>query len=163
MNSRVGWKTWSAFALILGCGVFVFALLPKWVSERPLETLSSVTPDAPAPAVEVPEEPSTDAEAPVVVERPVEDPEPPPAHLAPSCAEAGVLGVLPGIIGVVQATEAIKLILGQGDPLIGRLLTYDSLKMTFRTLKLRKDKTCPVCGEHPTIKEYIDYEGFCAR
>jgi molybdopterin/thiamine biosynthesis adenylyltransferase/rhodanese-related sulfurtransferase len=90
-------------------------------------------------------------------------PEPPPAHLAPSCAEAGVLGVLPGIIGMVQATEAIKLILGQGDPLIGRLLTYDSLKMTFRTLKLRKDKTCPVCGEHPTIKEYIDYEGFCAR
>jgi molybdopterin/thiamine biosynthesis adenylyltransferase/rhodanese-related sulfurtransferase len=90
-------------------------------------------------------------------------PEPPPAHLAPSCAEAGVLGVLPGIIGLIQATEAIKLILGQGDPLIGRLLTYDSLKMSFRTLKLRKDKTCPVCGEHPTIKEYIDYEGFCAR
>ncbi|HTU63959.1 MAG TPA: molybdopterin-synthase adenylyltransferase MoeB [Polyangiales bacterium] len=90
-------------------------------------------------------------------------PEPPPAHLAPSCAEAGVLGVLPGIIGVIQATEAIKLILGQGDPLIGRLLTYDSLKMSFRTLKLRKDKECPVCGEHPTIKEYIDYEGFCSR
>jgi molybdopterin/thiamine biosynthesis adenylyltransferase/rhodanese-related sulfurtransferase len=90
-------------------------------------------------------------------------PEPPPAHLAPSCAEAGVLGVLPGIIGVVQATEAIKLILGQGEPLIGRLLTYDSLKMTFRTLKLRKDKTCPVCGPNPTIHEYIDYEGFCAR
>jgi molybdopterin/thiamine biosynthesis adenylyltransferase/rhodanese-related sulfurtransferase len=90
-------------------------------------------------------------------------PEPPPAHLAPSCAEAGVLGVLPGIIGIIQATEAIKLILGQGDPLIGRLLTYDSLKMSFRTLKLRKDKTCPVCGERPTIKEYIDYEGFCAR
>ncbi|MET0284850.1 MAG: molybdopterin-synthase adenylyltransferase MoeB [Polyangiales bacterium] len=90
-------------------------------------------------------------------------PEPPPAHLAPSCAEAGVLGVLPGIIGVVQATEAIKIILGQGEPLIGRLLTYDSLKMTFRTLKLRKDKTCPVCGPNPTIHEYIDYEGFCAR
>ncbi|HEY6882078.1 MAG TPA: molybdopterin-synthase adenylyltransferase MoeB [Polyangiales bacterium] len=90
-------------------------------------------------------------------------PEPPPAHLAPSCAEAGVLGVLPGIIGVVQATEAIKIILGQGDPLIGRLLTYDSLKMTFRTLKLRKDKTCPVCSANPTIKEYIDYEGFCSR
>lgn len=90
-------------------------------------------------------------------------PEPPPAHLAPSCAEAGVLGVLPGIIGVVQATEAIKIILGQGDPLIGRLLTYDSLKMSFRTLKLRKDKECPVCGEHPTITEYIDYEGFCSR
>ena len=68
-------------------------------------------------------------------------PEPPPAHLAPSCPEAGVLGILPGIIGVVQATEAIKLILGQGDPLVGRLLTYDSLKMTFRKLKLRRDKT----------------------
>ena len=89
-------------------------------------------------------------------------PEPPPAHLAPSCAEAGVLGILPGIIGVVQATEAIKLILGQGDPLIGRLLTYDSLRMTFRTLKLRRDPACPACGENPTIKEYIDYEGFCA-
>jgi molybdopterin/thiamine biosynthesis adenylyltransferase/rhodanese-related sulfurtransferase len=90
-------------------------------------------------------------------------PEPPPAHLAPSCAEAGVLGVLPGIIGTVQATEAIKIILGEGEPLIGRLLTYDSLKMSFRTLRLRKDKTCPVCGEHPTITKYIDYEGFCAR
>jgi molybdopterin/thiamine biosynthesis adenylyltransferase len=90
-------------------------------------------------------------------------PEPPPAHLAPSCAEAGVLGVLPGIIGTVQATEAIKLVLGQGEPLIGRLLTYDSLKMTFRTLKLRKDKTCPVCGENPTITSYIDYDGFCSR
>ena len=90
-------------------------------------------------------------------------PEPPPAHLAPSCSEAGVLGVLPGVIGVVQATEALKLVLGEGDPLIGRLLMYDSLKMTFRTLKLRKDKHCPVCGEHPTITKYIDYEGFCAR
>ena len=90
-------------------------------------------------------------------------PEPPPAHLAPSCAEAGVLGVLPGIVGTIQATEVIKLILGQGDPLIGRLLTYDSLKMTFRTLKLRKDKNCPVCGEKPTITSYIDYEGFCSR
>ena len=89
-------------------------------------------------------------------------PEPPPPHLAPSCAEAGVLGILPGIIGTLQATEAIKLILGQGDPLIGRLLTYDSLRMTFRTLKLRRDKNCPACGENPTIKEYIDYEGFCA-
>ena len=89
-------------------------------------------------------------------------PEPPPAHLAPSCAEAGVLGILPGIIGVIQATEAVKLILGQGEPLIGRLLTYDSLKMKFRELKLRRDKTCPVCGDAPTIKEYIDYEGFCA-
>jgi molybdopterin/thiamine biosynthesis adenylyltransferase/rhodanese-related sulfurtransferase len=90
-------------------------------------------------------------------------PEPPPAHLAPSCAEAGVLGVLPGIIGTIQATEAVKIILGQGEPLVGRLLTYDSLKMTFRTLKLRRDKECPVCGDHPTIKSYIDYEGFCSR
>jgi molybdopterin/thiamine biosynthesis adenylyltransferase/rhodanese-related sulfurtransferase len=89
-------------------------------------------------------------------------PEPPPPHLAPSCAEAGVLGILPGIIGTLQATEAIKLILGQGDPLVGRLLTYDSLRMSFRTLKLRRDKNCPACGENPTIKEYIDYEGFCA-
>jgi molybdopterin/thiamine biosynthesis adenylyltransferase/rhodanese-related sulfurtransferase len=90
-------------------------------------------------------------------------PEPPPAHLAPSCSEAGVLGVLPGVIGVVQATEVLKLILGEGEPLIGRLLMYDSLKMTFRTLKLRKDKSCPVCGEHPTIDKYIDYEEFCSR
>jgi molybdopterin/thiamine biosynthesis adenylyltransferase/rhodanese-related sulfurtransferase len=90
-------------------------------------------------------------------------PEPPPAHLAPSCAEAGVLGILPGVVGVIQATEAIKLILGAGDVLKGRLLTYDSLKMTFRTLKLRRDKACPTCGENPTIKEYIDYEGFCSR
>ncbi len=89
-------------------------------------------------------------------------PEPPPAHLAPSCAEAGVLGILPGTVGMIQATEAIKLILGRGEPLVGRLLTYDSLKMSFRTLKLRRDKNCPVCGENPTIKEYIDYEGFCA-
>jgi molybdopterin/thiamine biosynthesis adenylyltransferase/rhodanese-related sulfurtransferase len=90
-------------------------------------------------------------------------PEPPPAHLAPSCSEAGVLGVLPGIIGVIQATEAVKLILGAGDPLMGRLLMYDSLQMTFRTLKLRRDPNCPVCGEKPTITSYIDYEGFCAR
>ena len=89
-------------------------------------------------------------------------PEPPPPHLAPSCAEAGVLGILPGMVGTLQATEAIKLILGQGDLLNGRLATYDSLRMTFRTLKLRRDKTCPACGEHPTITEYIDYEGFCA-
>jgi molybdopterin/thiamine biosynthesis adenylyltransferase len=89
-------------------------------------------------------------------------PEPPPPHLAPSCAEAGVLGILPGVIGVLQATEAIKLILGRGDPLVGRLLTYDSLGMTFRTLKLRRDKSCPACGENPTITGYIDYEGFCA-
>jgi len=90
-------------------------------------------------------------------------PEPPPPHLAPSCAEAGVLGILPGIIGTLQATEAIKLILGKGDPLVGRLLTYDSMRMTFRTLKLRRDKACPACGESPTIKEYVDYEGFCAN
>jgi sulfur-carrier protein adenylyltransferase/sulfurtransferase len=90
-------------------------------------------------------------------------PEPPPPHLAPSCAEAGVLGILPGIIGTLQATEAIKLILGKGDPLVGRLVIYDSLKMTFRTLKLRRDKTCPACGENPTITKYIDYEGFCAN
>ncbi len=90
-------------------------------------------------------------------------PEPPPAHLAPSCAEAGVLGILPGAIGVMQATEAVKILLGKGDLLNGRLLTYDSLGMNFRTLKLRRDKTCPVCGDNPTIKEYIDYEGFCSR
>ena len=90
-------------------------------------------------------------------------PQPPPPELAPSCAEGGVLGILPGVVGVIQATEAIKLILGVGDVLKGRLLTYDSLKMTFRTLKLRRDKACPTCGENPTIKEYIDYEGFCSR
>lgn len=89
-------------------------------------------------------------------------PEPPPAHLAPSCAEAGVLGILPGVIGTIQATEAIKIVLGKGEPLVGRLLTYESLKMQFRTLKLRRDPRCPVCGESPSIKEYIDYEGFCA-
>ena len=73
-----------------------------------------------------------------------------------------MLGILCGIIGTLQATEAIKLILGQGDPLVGRLLTSESLRMTFRTLKLRRDKTCPACGENPTIREFIDYEGFCA-
>jgi sulfur-carrier protein adenylyltransferase/sulfurtransferase len=88
-------------------------------------------------------------------------PEPPPAHLAPSCAEAGVLGVLPGIIGVIQATEAVKILLGQGEPLAGRLLQYDSLGMTFRTFKLRRDPECPVCGDRPSITSYIDYEGFC--
>lgn len=90
-------------------------------------------------------------------------PEPPPAHLAPSCAEAGVLGVLPGVIGMIQATEAIKIILGQGEPLVGRLLQYDSLQMTFRQFRLRKDKECVVCGENPSVTEYIDYEGFCMR
>ena len=90
-------------------------------------------------------------------------PEPPPAHLAPSCAEAGVLGILPGVVGTIQATEAIKVVLGVGEPLVGRLLTYDSLKMQFRTLRLRRDKDCPVCGERPSITEYIDYDQFCSR
>lgn len=89
-------------------------------------------------------------------------PEPPPAHLAPSCAEAGVLGILPGTIGILQATEAVKILLGRGDVLAGRLLTYDSLKMTFRTLRLRRDDDCPACGKNPTLTGYIDYEGFCA-
>ncbi|WP_433937066.1 molybdopterin-synthase adenylyltransferase MoeB [Sorangium cellulosum] len=88
-------------------------------------------------------------------------PEPPPPHLAPSCQEAGVLGILPGLVGMIQATEAVKLILGKGSPLIGRLLTYDSLRMKFGELKLRRDKNCPACGESPTITSYIDYEGFC--
>jgi len=89
-------------------------------------------------------------------------PEPPPPELAPSCAEAGVLGILPGIIGTLQATEALKIVLDKGNPLVGRLLTYDSLSMKFRELKLRRDPACPMCGDHPTIHEYIDYEGFCA-
>jgi sulfur-carrier protein adenylyltransferase/sulfurtransferase len=88
-------------------------------------------------------------------------PEPPPPGLVPSCAEGGVLGVLPGVIGVIQATEAIKLIAGIGEPLIGRFLIYDALKMRFRELKLRKDPDCPVCGAHPTITRLIDYEQFC--
>ncbi len=89
-------------------------------------------------------------------------PEPPPPHLAPSCQEAGVLGILCGIIGTLQATEAIKLLLGKGTTLAGRLLTYDSLKMKFRELRLRRAPDCPVCGPKPTIASYIDYEGFCA-
>jgi molybdopterin/thiamine biosynthesis adenylyltransferase/rhodanese-related sulfurtransferase len=89
-------------------------------------------------------------------------PEPPPAHLAPSCAEGGVLGVLPGAVGLIQATEAIKIVLGLGEPLVGRLLQYDSLGMTFKQFKLRRDPECPVCGDHPTITDYIDYEGFCS-
>src|SRR5262245_5121822 len=88
-------------------------------------------------------------------------PEPPPPGLVPSCAEGGVLGVLPGIIGVIQATEAIKLILGVGEPLIGRFLIYDALKMKFRELKLRKNPDCVVCGKHPTVTKLIDYEEFC--
>jgi len=88
-------------------------------------------------------------------------PEPPPPGLVPSCAEGGVLGVLPGIIGVIQATESIKLLTGIGEPLVGRFLIYDALKMRFRELKLRKDPECPVCGAHPTVTELIDYEQFC--
>src|SRR3954463_1235829 len=88
-------------------------------------------------------------------------PEPPPPGLVPSCAEGGVLGVLPGIIGVIQATETLKLITGIGEPLIGRFMIYDALKMKFRELKLRKDPDCPVCGTHPTVTRLIDYEQFC--
>src|SRR5216117_624855 len=89
-------------------------------------------------------------------------PQPPPPELAPSCAEGGVLGVLPGIIGSIQANEALKLLLGIGEPLIGRYLLFDALDGTFREVKLRRDPACPACGDHPTITEYIDYEGFCA-
>ena len=88
-------------------------------------------------------------------------PEPPPPGLVPSCAEGGVLGILPGLVGVMQATEVIKLILGIGDPLIGRLLLIDALGMKFRELKLRKNPDCPVCGTHPTITKLIDYNEFC--
>jgi len=88
-------------------------------------------------------------------------PEPPPPGLVPSCAEGGVFGVLPGIIGVIQATETLKLVLGAGEPLIGRFLIYDALRMRFRELKLRKDADCPVCGTHPTVTKLIDYEQFC--
>jgi adenylyltransferase/sulfurtransferase len=88
-------------------------------------------------------------------------PEPPPPGLVPSCAEGGVLGILPGLVGLIQATEAIKLILGSGEPLIGRLLLVDALGMKFRELKLRKNPDCVVCGEHPTVTKLIDYEEFC--
>jgi adenylyltransferase/sulfurtransferase len=88
-------------------------------------------------------------------------PEPPPPGLVPSCAEGGVLGILPGLVGVIQATETIKLILGQGDPLIGRLLLVDALGMKFRELKLRKSPDCPVCGTNPTVTQLIDYNEFC--
>ena len=88
-------------------------------------------------------------------------PEPPPPGLVPSCAEGGVLGILPGLVGVIQATEVIKLILGKGEPLIGRLLLVDALNMRFRELKLRKNPECPVCGENPTVTELIDYQHFC--
>ena len=88
-------------------------------------------------------------------------PEPPPPGLVPSCAEGGVLGILPGLVGLIQATEAIKLILGSGEPLIGRLLLIDALGMKFRELKLRKNPDCVVCGTHPTVTKLIDYEEFC--
>jgi adenylyltransferase/sulfurtransferase len=88
-------------------------------------------------------------------------PEPPPPGLVPSCAEGGVLGILPGIIGLVQATETVKLILGIGQPLVGRLMLYDALGMKFRELKLRRDPACPACGDHPTITKLIDYQQFC--
>ncbi len=88
-------------------------------------------------------------------------PEPPPPGTVPSCAEGGVFGVLPGIIGSIQAVEAIKLVLGNGEPLVGRLLLFDALGMEFTTVKLRWDPDCPVCGKHPTITELIDYEAFC--
>jgi molybdopterin/thiamine biosynthesis adenylyltransferase/rhodanese-related sulfurtransferase len=89
-------------------------------------------------------------------------PEPPPAEMAPSCAEAGVLGVLPGLIGTIEALEAIKIILGKGDSLIGRLLCFNTLTMEINNLKLRRDPNCPMCGDNPTIHELIDYEEFCS-
>ena len=88
-------------------------------------------------------------------------PEPPPPGAVPSCAEGGVLGVLPGIIGLIQATEILKLVLGQGTSLLNRLLLFNALDMQFRELKLRRDPQCPLCGEHPTITQLIDYEAFC--
>jgi adenylyltransferase/sulfurtransferase len=88
-------------------------------------------------------------------------PEPPPPGMVPSCAEGGVLGVLPGIIGCIQATEILKLAIGKGSSLVGRLVLFNALDMKFRELKLRRDPECPICGEHPTIKELIDYEMFC--
>ncbi len=88
-------------------------------------------------------------------------PEPPPPGLVPSCAEGGVLGILPGVIGLIQATETVKLILGIGEPLVGRLMLYDALGMRFRELKLRRNPECPVCGDHRTITKLIDYQEFC--
>ena len=88
-------------------------------------------------------------------------PEPPPPGEVPSCAEGGVLGILPGLIGCLQATEGVKLILGRGSPLIGRLVLYDALQMTFQEFKIRRNPQCPMCGDHPTIKQLIDYEQFC--
>jgi molybdopterin/thiamine biosynthesis adenylyltransferase/rhodanese-related sulfurtransferase len=88
-------------------------------------------------------------------------PEPPPPGEVPSCAEGGVLGILPGLVGCIQATEAVKLILGKGRPLIGRLLLYDALQMSFQEFKVRRNPRCPMCGDQPTIKQLIDYEQFC--
>jgi adenylyltransferase/sulfurtransferase len=88
-------------------------------------------------------------------------PEPPPPGLVPSCAEGGVLGILPGVIGCIQATEVIKLILGVGEPLLGRLLLYNALEMRFKEIKVRRDPGCPLCGERPTITGLVDYEQFC--
>lgn len=88
-------------------------------------------------------------------------PEPPPPGMVPSCAEGGVLGILPGIIGVMQAIEAVKLIVGIGEPLLGRLVYFDALQMKFKEFKLRRDPKCPVCGDHPTVTELIDYDQFC--
>ncbi len=88
-------------------------------------------------------------------------PAPPPPEMAPSCAEAGVLGVLPGLVGLIQATETLKHIVGIGSPLVGRLLLIDAMTMEFRELKLRRDPACPVCGDHPTVTDLIDYEEFC--
>ena len=88
-------------------------------------------------------------------------PEPPEPGLVPSCAEGGVLGILPGIVGIIQATEAIKIILGEGNTLSQRLLMFDALNMKFREMKIRRDPQCPVCGDNPTITELIDYNQFC--
>jgi molybdopterin/thiamine biosynthesis adenylyltransferase len=90
-------------------------------------------------------------------------PQPPPADLAPSCAEAGVLGILPGVVGLLEAVETVKLILGAGDTLIGRLIHYDALKAEFRTLKLRRDVGCSYCGDGVKFPGFVDYENFCAR
>jgi len=88
-------------------------------------------------------------------------PEPPPAGMVPSCQEGGVLGVLAGIVGTLQAVETLKLILGIGSPLVGTLLLYDSLQVNFRKFKLRRDNNCPVCSDNPTIRELVDYKEFC--
>ncbi len=90
-------------------------------------------------------------------------PSPPPPELAPSCSEGGVLGVLPGIVGTLQTNEALKLALDVGDPLIGRLLLFDALATEFQEVQIKRNPDCPVCGEHPTITEYIDYVEFCTR